>query len=223
MKLLFITCFLILSGCFQGSIKTSVSGVPANAYLPGKGSDVGVVLCHGRGAYPTWLVVDPLRKGINEKLGYHTLSIQMPFGDVDWDGYGIYFEDAHKRIQASIDALKQKGVKKIYLMGHSMGSRMATSFLAAYPKSGVDGFIGVGVRSNGGPLLNSNANLEKIDIPVLDVFGDGGDKKDWWDAKDRAHMISDRFHQVLIPGANHQFTMHEDEMVNAVVKWLKTM
>lgn len=221
LKLVLISSFLFISGCFSGSINTSVSGVPDNAYLAGKDSDVGVILCHGRAAYPTWMVVDPLRKGINTALGYHTLSIQMPAGDVDWDAYGKYFPDAYKRIHASIKALKAIGVKKIYLMGHSMGSRMATSFLASYPDSGVDGFIGVGVRSNGGPVLNSNANLEKINIPVIDVFGDGGDKKDWWDAKDRASMVSDRYQQVLISGANHVFSMHEDDMVAVVVKWLR--
>jgi len=49
-----------------------------SAYLDGGTSKIGLILCHGRGAYPTWKVVDPLRKKINERLGYHTLSLQMP-------------------------------------------------------------------------------------------------------------------------------------------------
>jgi hypothetical protein len=34
-------------------------------------------------------------------------------------------------------------------------------------------------------------------------------------------MVVNNYQQVLIPGANHKFTQHENEMVLAVVNWLK--
>jgi hypothetical protein len=34
-------------------------------------------------------------------------------------------------------------------------------------------------------------------------------------------MVSDRYRQVLIPKADHQFNTGEEEMVKAVVDWLK--
>lgn len=192
-------------------------------YLAGRGTNIGVILCHGRGAYPTWLVVDPLRKGINEQLGYHTLSIQMPKGNISWDQYYIYFPNAYQRIEAAIQFLQQeKGVEKIFLMGHSMGSRMATAFLANYPNSGISGFIGVGIRNNGGIPLDSNLNLRSVTLPVVDIYGNGGDGKDAVHASTRSDMVSNRYQQILVPGADHVFTQLEDEMVTAVVDWLMT-
>lgn len=118
-------------------------------------------------------------------------------------------------------AFKEKGVTKIYLMGHSMGSRMATAFLAEHADAGIAGFIGVGVKNGGKPPLDSNSNLRKITIPVLDVYGDGGDGKDKVEAAARADMVSDRYQQVLIPKADHVFDTGEDEMTKAVVDWLR--
>ena len=193
------------------------------AYLAGRGTNIGVILCHGRGTDPTWLVVDPLRKGINEQLGYHTLSLQMPKGNISWDQYDIYFPDAYQRIEAAIQFLQQdKGVEEIFLMGHSMGSRMATAFLANYPNSGISGFIGVGIRNNGGIPLDSNLNLRSVTLPVVDIYGNGGDGKDAVHASTRSDMVSNRYQQILVPGADHVFTQLEDEMVTAVVDWLRT-
>ena len=212
---------LLLSACQTNSAKNDLPDFPDNAYLDGGESSVGIILCHGRGKYPTWLVVDPLRKGIHEQLGYHTLSIQMPARDVNWREYADYFPEADKRIMAAIKYLQdEKGVKEIYLMGHSMGSRMASSFLASHPDSGVAGFIAVGIRNNGGAPLDGNTNLRRVKIPVLDVYGDGGNGKDAVHAEERFDMVSDRYQQVLIEGANHKFKNHEKELVAAVVNWV---
>jgi len=220
--LFFIVAISFLAACQSSSIKTNDPDMPSSAYLEGKASKIGIVLSHGRGQYPTWYVVDPLRKGIHNQLGYHTLSIQMPTADVNWREYKALFPDAHKRIEEAIRYLKkEKKVQKVYLMGHSMGSRMATSFLADNPNAGVAGFIGVGIRNGGGVPLDSNANLRKINIPVLDIYGDGGNAKDARHADARSDMISKTYTQILISGANHKFTQHEQELVNAVVSWLK--
>ncbi|UCH54136.1 MAG: alpha/beta fold hydrolase [Pseudomonadota bacterium] len=215
---------MLLASC--QTVRSNDPNMPANAYLEGKGPPVGVVLCHGRGQHPTWYVVDPLRKGINEQLGYHTLSIQLPTGSVSWSDYGRYFPEAHRNIAAAVRYLKEeKKVEKVYLMGHSMGSRMATSYLAENPNSGVTGFIGVGMRNGGSAPLDSNSNLRGVSLPVLDVYGDGGDAADAVDAvaraRTRADILGKTYQQVLIPGADHQFSGHEKEMVLAVVTWLK--
>jgi len=221
--LLVLPAVVILFACQFNSVKSNDPHMPSNEYLNGKDSTIGVVLCHGRGKHPTWFVVDPLRKGINHQLGYHTLSIQMPTGDIDWSEYEFFFPEAHKRIDSAVRFLKNtKHVKTVYLMGHSMGSRMATSYLADNPNSGIAGFIGVGVRNGGDGALDSDSNLRRINIPVLDVYGDGGDGKDADDADVRSDMVDKNYRQVLIPDADHKFTMHEKEMVNSVVSWLKS-
>lgn len=200
----------------------SGSGVPENAYLDGGKSEYAVILCHGRNQHPTWLVVDPLRKGIHDKLGYHTVSIQMPKDDINWRKYDEFFPDAYDRIKATTSALKAKGIKHVYLMGHSMGSRMASAYLANHENHGIKGFIGVGIRNRGGDPLDSAENLESVSIPVVDVYGDGGNAKDADHAEERSHLVSESYKQVFIPDADHKFNDHEDEMVKAVVDWLKT-
>jgi len=213
----FLTMFLMSTAATADGYNLS-----DNEYLPGKTSTTAVILAHGRGKYPTWFVVEPLRIGINEQLGYHTLSIQMPTDDVSWDDYDNLFPDAYKRIQAAIRFLRDtKKVKKIYLVGHSMGTRMVTGFLASHPDSGIAGFIGVGIRNGGGVPLDSNKNLRSVRIPVLDVYGDGGYGKDKIHAAVRLDMVSPHYKQVLIPGANHKFTRHEKELVDVVVRWLQ--
>jgi len=215
---------VVLTSMFILAIGSKViAGPPSgSAYLDGGASKVAVILCHGRAQHPRWKVVDPLRKEINKQLGYHTLSLQLPGQGKDWEKYAEVFPRAYEEIQAGIDFLrKEKGVSKIYLMGHSMGSRMATAFLAEHPDSGIAGFIGVGIKNGGKYPLDSNSNLRKINIPVLDVYGDGGDGEDKIEAEVRSDMASDRYKQVLIPKADHQFNRGEEEMVKAVVDWLK--
>jgi pimeloyl-ACP methyl ester carboxylesterase len=192
-----------------------------SAYLDGGKSTYAVILCHGRGQYPTWKVVDPLRKGIHEKLGYHTLSLQMPATKNTLEEYGEDFPRSNEAIEAGIAFLRnEKNVQHIYLMGHSMGTRMATHFLASHPDSPIEGFIGVGIRNGGGDPVDSNANLHRVTIPVLDIYGDGGDKIDQKHAKARSRMVSKRYRQVLIPGANHTYDGYDNDVVKAVVDWL---
>lgn len=196
-------------------------GVPDNAYLDGAKSDKAVILCHGRGQHPTWDVVDPLRKGIHKQLGYHTVSLQMPTTGGNWRTYEKHFPDAYARINSTVKVLQKKGIKRIYLMGHSMGSRMTTAYLANTENHGIHGFIGVGIRNGGGEPLDSASNLESISIPVVDIYGDGGDGKDANHAERREDLVSETYKMVFISGAKHRFSEHENEMVKAVVDWLK--
>ena len=146
----------------------------------------------------------------------------MPTTSGNWKTYKKLFPDAYSRIAATVKVLQQKGMKRIYLMGHSMGTRMATAYLANYKDHGISGFIGVGIRNGGDEPLDSASNLAHVNIPVVDIYGDGGDGKDAIHAERRSELASDRYKMVLIPGANHRFVDHEDKMVNAVVDWLKT-
>ncbi|MGI9381946.1 MAG: hypothetical protein ACR2PO_02235 [Methyloligellaceae bacterium] len=181
------------------------------AYLDGGASKFGVILLHGRGKHPKWRVVDPLRRGVHARLGYHTLSLQMPKSKSAycrkghpkkkqcWRQYSALFPESYRRIRAGLDFLTaERGVAVVYLMGHSMGSRMATAFLAKYggqalsgsspsrERTGIAGFIGVGIRNGGGYPLDSAASLQRIaEIPVLDVYGNGGNGKDARHAADR--------------------------------------
>lgn len=191
------------------------------AYLDGGTIKSGLILCHGRGKNPTWKVVDPLRKGAHEKLGFHTLSIQMPNNDKYWKEYPKDFPEAYNRIKEAIRFLKQeKGVNKIFLMGHSMGGRMASAYLAQNGEDDVAGLIIAGCRNNGGGVLNCMDNLQDLHLPTLDIWG-GGSHKDVDAANEREIFQSDTYTQIEIPAANHKFDDYETEFVDAVLEWIK--
>ena len=95
------------------------------------------------------------------------------------------------------------------------------SFWTDYPGASVAGFIGVGVRNRGGRPLDSDANLRLVKIPVIDVYGSAEEKEGLSDGQARSDMVSERYKQVVIPGASHTFDGHEQEMVKTVVEWLK--
>lgn len=199
--------------------------MPKGKYLEGKDSKVGVILAHGQGMDPDSNVVGPLRKSINKELGFHTLSLQMPVvsGAKSPDKfleYGPTFPDAYKTIQAGIDFLKkEKGVERIYLMGYSMGGRMTTGFLAQNPDSGVIGYIGVGLLGGGQEPLNTNLNLKKIKLPVIDIYADSD--PDAKSAEFRKPFVSERYTQVIISGAKHDYRGYDNEVAKAVIAWLR--
>jgi dienelactone hydrolase len=204
---------------------TANAVMPEGMYLEGENSKVGVILAHGRGLNPDSQVVGPLSEAINKELGYHTLSLQMPVvpGKVSKElilSYESTFPEAYKRIQAAIDFLKkEKGIERLYLMGYSMGGRMTSAFLANYTDSGIAGYVGVGLLAGFKEPLNSTLNLRKVKIPVLDVYAEND--RDATFAEERKQFISDRFKQVSIPGAKHNYQGYEDQVNKAVITWLK--
>ncbi len=193
-----------------------------SVYLDGGFSQYGLILAHGKGRNPTWLVVDPVRKGIHDQLGYHTLSLQMPTGYSDWKDYVNGFPEAYSTIEEAIAYFKNETeISKIFLFGHSMGSRMASAYVSEHPHSGLAGLIVAGCRNNGSGSLACKENLENVTIPVLDIWG-GKNGKDSRAAAERSGMVSDIYTQVEISGANHKFEGREAELVFAVKNWLKS-
>ncbi len=192
-----------------------------SVYIDGGENRSAVILAHGKGKHPTWLVVDPLRNGVNDKLGFHTLSLQMPTGHQNWKDYAADFPEAYNIINDAIRFLKNdKGVTKIFLMGHSMGSRMASSFVSENPNQSLSGLIVAGCRNNGSYPLSCEENLQDVNIPVLDIWGENNGK-DSDAANDRSVLVSGDYKQVGISGANHKFEGYEDELVSSIVAWLK--
>jgi hypothetical protein len=79
---------------------------------------------------------------------------------------------------------------------------MATGYLAENPDPSVKGFIGAGIRNGGSLPLDSAWNLKMAldknsELRVLDIYGDGGDKKDASHALNRSQYRSNRYQQVL--------------------------
>ena len=216
----FITAILSIVTFF--TLLSANAAKPSNSvYLDGGHSKIALILSHGRAKHPTWKVVDPLRQGVHEKLQYHTLSLQMPNEDKKWREYSDDFPVAYATLLEGVRYLKEeKAVTTIFLMGHSMGSRMVSAFVSENPDQSIAGLIVAGCRNNGGYPLSCEENLQNIDIPVLDIWG-GNNNKDSDAASERKDFVSARYQQVEISDANHKFEGHESEFVSSVIEWLK--
>jgi coenzyme F420-reducing hydrogenase delta subunit len=217
-KIILSAAILRLIGCEINKIKP-FNLKTDSIYLSGN-IDKALILAHGRGKHPKWKVVNPVRKVVNKKLGWHTFSLQMPvINSNDFEQYVFEFDEAYERIQQAINYLKAKGVRTIVLFGHSMGSRMMSAFVRENPKL-ADGLIVAGCRNYGDYPMNCHHHLGAIkDLKVLDMYG-GGDVKDSNSAKDRSHLISGRYTQKSIKNANHKFDGYYPELTKIVADWL---
>lgn len=88
---------------------------------------IGVVLMHGKGGDTQW--VDPLKSSM-EGVGIVVDAPQMP-----WHRSRIYdksFDDAMGEINLHVQSLKNQGVAKVYVAGHSLGAVAAAGYAARY-------------------------------------------------------------------------------------------
>jgi len=214
------------------AIKLNAAGVNfLGLYTPpSNGESRGaVIILHGNGVHPAWPeVIEPLRTELPEH-GWHTLSLQMPIlpnGAVDKD-YVPLFPEVPARIQAGVDFLKNKGIKHIVLTGHSLGTVMATYYVAETRDPAVDTLVlvsgGPGVISD--KRMNEIANLGRVHgVSVLDIYGsedfpyvvDSVIKRQTLDFKKNGS----RYEKVAIKGADHFYRDVEPKLVQKFVQWI---
>ncbi len=176
-----------------------------------------IVVLHGIGAHPDWpQVVNPLRVSLAE-AGWTTLSIQLPILDNEAtpEAYDAIIADGSPRINAALHYLREQGATGSYIVAHSMGSRMASIFLASTDKQ-VKGFIGIGMNVGSVPYF------DQYKIPVLDIYGSEDLEGVRGSAADRASRASGnpQYTQVVVGGADHFFDAMEDELYERVKNWL---
>jgi pimeloyl-ACP methyl ester carboxylesterase len=177
-----------------------------------------VVILHGIGAHPDWpQVVNPLRVQLAE-AGWTTLSIQLPILDneAEPEAYDAIINEASPRIAAALAYLQNQGASGSYIVAHSMGSRMASEFLANSDKQ-VEGFVGIGMN------VGTVEYMDQYELPVLDLYGSDDLEGVLGSAADRASQASGnpRYTQVVVDGANHFFDDMEDELYARVKAWLE--
>jgi len=176
-----------------------------------------IVVLHGIGAHPDWpQVVNPLRVTLAE-AGWTTLSIQLPVLDNEAspEAYDAIIADASPRISAALDFLQEQGATGSYIVAHSMGSRMASYFLASTEKP-VKGFVGIGMN------VGSVQYFDQYSLPVLDIYGSDDLEGVLGSAADRAKQASgnSQYTQMVVDGADHFFNGMEDDLYVLVQNWL---
>jgi pimeloyl-ACP methyl ester carboxylesterase len=187
-----------------------------------------VILAHGIGAHPNWPeVIYPLRVGLPEH-GWATLSVQMPIlaNDAELKDYLPLFDEVGPRLDAAVDYLHKQGMKTLVIAGHSLGASMAAQYVAANPKA-VDGLVIIGMAAiDIDPKMNGALALEKITLPVYDIYGsrDLDTVLDSVDTRARAQRKAGNsdYRQYAVEGGDHFYLGMEDELVRRVYGWLKS-
>ena len=188
-----------------------------------------LILAHGIGAHPDWPdIINPLRSDLPDH-GWSTLSIQMPIlaNDATLKDYAPLFDEVAPRIDAAIGFLRDQGNQTVVLIGHSLGAGMAASYLSGNGQQGIQGFIAIGLSATAADeKMNSVLALEKIRIPVLDLYGSRDLATVLRSVKARKKAAlkagNSNYRQLEIEGADHFFVGMEDTLNSRIYGWLKT-
>ncbi len=201
---------------------------PPSVYLNGE-TNVGVVLLHGHGGTADGNVVGPLMRMFNAEFGFHTLSLDLPqvtgmsVGPQLAAAYAPRYPEVEKLIEQGIDYLaREKNVKTVYLAGFSAGTRMMTAYLAKHPTQTLAGYVSVSTSCGGPEPMDSNDNLTRVEVPVLDIYGTGS-PNDVSCAAGRKNLaaVTDRYKMVQVAGAPHNFRGYEPQLSARVAEWMR--
>lgn len=188
-------------------------------------SDKGMIVVHGTGIHPNWeQVVQPVRVRMTEH-GWNTLSIQMPIlhNEAEYKDYVPLYPEVPPRLKAAEQFLLDRGMKKIVIVAHSQGATMSSYYLSRHPESKVEEFVAIGMgATQKDSHLNSALALQKINIPVLDLYGsdDLPGVMDTIDNRKQGAAHNPHYSQKEIAGANHFFDGMNDELISAIHGWL---
>jgi len=195
-----------------------------------------VIVMHGTGIHPDWQqVIQPLRVGLTEH-NWNTLSIQMPIlaNEAEYVDYAPLYDEVAARVDAAIKYLKDNGSEDIVLLGHSQGSAMTAYYLSSSYLSGakragakqkIKGFVAIGLAAFAkDERMNSILSLEKITIPVLDLYGDEDLENILATVDVRAAAAkkagNKNYTQIKITG-NHFFDGQDEMLLKTVADWLE--
>jgi pimeloyl-ACP methyl ester carboxylesterase len=188
------------------------------------------IVLHGRGFHPDWAeVVRPLRTVLPEH-GWHTLALQMPVleKDATYYDYVPIFPAAFPRIVAGIAFLREQGISRIVIIAHSCSVHMTMAYIEAFGDAEIAAFVGIGMGATDfGQPMKKPFPLERMTVPVLDVFGSDDFPAVVREAPARAaaevsagNALS---RQVMVEGADHYFTDKDDELIAVVSAWLESL
>jgi len=222
-----------IAGMFTGEalwLNTAQGKFLALDTVPEGSARGAVVILHGRGFHPDWPeVANPLRTGLAEQ-GWRTLSLQMPVleKDATYYDYVPIFPAAYPRIEAAIQYLRDKGVKRIILAAHSCGVHMAMAWIRARGDSTIDGFIGIGMgATEPGQPMRAPFPLAAMHVPVFDVYGSLEYPDVMQGAPARLQAMrqagNPKSTQIVIAGSDHYFRSGSDKLVAAVASWLSDL
>jgi pimeloyl-ACP methyl ester carboxylesterase len=172
-----------------------------------------IILAHGLGVHPDYGVIGELRTRLAD-AGYTTLSVQMPIlaAEAPATRYPVLFWEADARFAGALTYLRRKHYDRIWVISHSMGSRMANHYISAHPQVPLAGWISLSISSGDiGPL-------KRIKFPVYDVYAENDLEAVLKGAPRRAAALRGMrgSSQTMIFGTDHYFAKKEKDLVSLI-------
>ena len=201
------------------------------------------IILHGRGFHPDWQdVINPIRVGLIES-GWNTLSVQMPVlaKQAKYYDYLPLFPQAIPRIEAAIafarkqasehssDQGKESGGRsKVVLIAHSCGAHMAMTWADTESFESIDAYVGIGMGATDYKQpMTRDFPLEKLTVPVLDVYADRDYPAVVKMAEKRWSSIqaagNKRSRQVVVDDADHYYVDRGEALTAVISEWLDTL
>ena len=182
-------------------------------YTEAKNAKGAIILAHGLGVHPDYGVIGELRTRLAD-AGYTTLSVQMPIlaAEAPAARYPVLFWEADARFAGALTFLRRKHYDKVWLLSHSMGSRMANHYISAHPQVPLAGWISLSISSGDiGPF-------KKIRFPVYDIYAENDLEAVVKGAPRRAETLKRvrGSSQAMVFGADHYFGKKEKDLVSLI-------
>ncbi len=196
--------------------------------LSGDVASGAVIVLHGMGGHADWpKTISPLRLAL-PKQGWSTLSIQLPLLAIETpiENYGKTLDAASARIDAAVSFLRSRKFHNIVIVGHSFGAASALHYLSRQQDRKVQAVVVISLQEYPflKPPINTLKLIEKIQIPLLDIYGSRDYRKVIEQAPDRrlaAKKANNRLYtQFEIEAADHYFSKLEDVLARRIRGWL---
>jgi len=132
----------------------------------------GVIILHGANSHPDKPeVIRPLRNAL-PLHGWASIAIQLPYLSSISD-YTKQQTTINQRINSAATYLQTVGIGNIALLGHGIGAMAATAYLSSQQNTSLQAFIAIslGIPNKDKNLESISQQLEKITVPILDIFG----------------------------------------------------
>lgn len=183
------------------------------------------ILLHDGGSYPDQ---QPLIQGLRNVLpqrNWSTLAIQLPLREMgaSQDDYFGLFDEAHLRIKAAVEYLRNSGAKTIALIGYGTGGAMA-AYSLGQESAGLAGLAAISLPLSDSSLPQAQLGefIKKIALPFLDIYAEF-DLPNVADTARQRRMLAKEnpvYKQVMINGENHAYQNDPNMLVKRVYSWL---
>lgn len=185
-----------------------------------------VLLLHGASQHPAWpAVINPLRLAL-PGYGWNALAIELPevSGEANDEKFSSLLDQAADHLTAGQAFLENKGAKKIVIVAYGLGARMAVDWISKTSPPDIQALALIsmadGSKDSG---IDSNTELFKISIPVLDIFAEHDSPAVKTAAAER-YQHRERmtaYRQLEIDAADPYYSQLDSELVKRLRGWLQ--